>query len=321
MSFRGGYYPEILDAIIHEADHSTRLNLRAVSLHLWKQVDVALTEHLVWRDDVMYSWNDGSEGPHPSIGFRISGMIHGSDQLEFASVLSKHLPTDHKTLACPRVVDIQSPTGSDHHWQMPETLAMLRLWPTIFKSGEASVNIVGVDTVVFCCEGDENEPVNLPSHSIPFQCFAALPLWEYQKYRLPPRVVIHLLERVMAAFPVAYFDGLTMADTELVMVAGSCSSWSHLRQLLEDVLQSDYERSMFRTYTLVNPSAQLQSDVLHRDRFGSFKWRINANMRTFGDLFRSIVKNTPLEARFRYVSLEEWANELGEERFQLEMGL
>lgn len=343
MSFRGGYYPETLDTIVDFADYATRLRLRAVSSHLCKRVDAVLATHLVWRDGIMYTRTGDFEERHPlSVLNKDLELATASQWCTTITAVSKAATNDcrpsrrhilsasertsllNATVRHTRVFDQSAPIPINGSLELPEAV-LLRISASyrMYPKSRLEISAPSVKTVVLRkiathiqhSDGDD------------YDCDFDLPLF---RDSLPTRVVVHIDNNKPSVHPSIALLSNGMQEphnSELVVVLGADKGSIDGYEVADVFRWLVRPQPHFRTFhrcTVVNPTTQVSERVLEV-LFAHFPDAALPNLPALklGDILRAMLetRNEDLKPEVRYFSLNEWAAELGEGRFKLEMGL
>ncbi|BEI84564.1 hypothetical protein CcaverHIS002_0411680 [Cutaneotrichosporon cavernicola] len=221
-------------------------------------------------------------------------------------------------------------------------LPVLRIWTVPRLSPERSYIRrngkleMSADTIVLCCSTPLLQPLGSPllpispcrstlAHRPPL-CYepAALPTLDFAP---PKRLIIHIGNTIESGIHFHHFSSLCSepnlpATEEIVYVAHSFKTFipSDLLCLFPFWYDGDMDGGHLKI-TVVNPTSSIPTTVLERLRI-PFGWMIDPL--PVGELIKRFINRMGvpgiIEKHYRFISFEEWEEELGPERFAIEMG-
>lgn len=303
-----------MDAIVDAADYDTRLRLRTLNRHIRDRVDHILAECLVWLDDVMYTDNaEGELRRHP-LSVLNADLPRALRAVRLGDIRYHHNLRD--ILRSTKILDIRSPLRTAGHLPLSSTLSVLLLSVSSYDEKElAQVYHHNLDTLIVL----DHTPVPAIPASYRVPSLSANLAVERQR---PRRTVIHMKGKCLDAIWYFLFDdgcSTEHDDNELVLVGSNCRDTFSFRLhiCLRSLLSPTPQRRQFKNWIVVNPEAEVRSinDTYPYLNNGSLPL-------TVGSMIAAMLeKQVGPKPEIRFVSLEEWAEELGPERFKLEMGL
>lgn len=348
-------FPDILDVVVQHANYATSLRLRAVCRYLCERVESEFSVHLIWRHDAVYTkLSTGEEWRHPLSCFNavnvqsgtagVKGVDHNVEDtwplsaFRFTKAVDVYCPMNHGFRRVPRdeihipLLRIWAAKLSGHGlpWDTRDEIqiTLMRMWAeTLPEEERPKLNVFPpilnsrnfkMDTIVFRGQG----PLTAEYH----------PRVGMAAFRPPRRVVIHLDGATFDISIVIRLCGRAQADedypanSEVVLVAQPHMLWYQYDMSIIDVFRLLFQESarVFDRYVIVeDPKAVLSKDTaLEVCTVLGLEWK-SPTSAAFSDIVRHYLRNksdASVASKIRYIAIDEWKAELGDERFELEMG-